>query len=348
LFGSFGVRHFNLLAYEHKSLNTKAERRMNILNRQTINIATAWLLCFAASHVCLGKPAAGAASHMQKGIELAEQKNYDGAVEEFTKAIQANPKDARGYTNRGTAYRQAAQIAAANGDSAGAATRYASALTDFSKAIEVAPKDEVAYRERGMTAVMQNQFDAALADFNKAIELKPDDAYSYKFRGFAEVGLNQWDKAVADFTVAIQKQPDDPQNYDRRAWANRNLKNYDAAIADYTLLIDKNPNDAEHLVKRGATYTSLQQYEKAIADYQAALKLKADDYDTQQRLQYVQGMLAAKNAPPPPSATPTPTPSPGLITPLNVSMAVVALIIIAIIARLVTRGKADETSGRIR
>jgi len=119
-------------------------------------------------------------------------------------------------------------------------------------------------------------------------------------------------------------------------------------VADYTLLIEKNPNDGEHLVKRGATYTSLLQYEKAIADYQAALKLKPDDYDTVQRLQYVQGMLAAKNAPPPPSASPTPTPGPGLITPFNVGIAIVTLIIIAIVVRLVTRGKPEETSSRIR
>jgi tetratricopeptide (TPR) repeat protein len=312
---------------------------MNILNTKTITIAAASLFCFAVSHVCLGKPQkspAGGASHMQRGIELAQQKNFDGAVAEFTKAIEANPKDPRGYTNRGTAYR------------AGNPPHLAEAFADFSKAIEVAPKDEVAYRERGMTAVMQNQFDAALPDFDKAIELKPDDAYAYKFRGFAEVGLNQWDKAIADFTTAIEKQPDDPQNYDRRAWANRNLKNYDAAVADYTLLIQKNPNDAEHLVKRGATYTSLQQYENAIADYQAALKIKPDDYDTVQRLQYVQGMLQAKNAPPPPSATPTATPAPSLITPLNVGIAIVAFIIIAVILRFVTRGKAEETSGRIR
>src|SRR5437879_7178175 len=123
---------------------------------------------------------------MQRGIELAQQKNFDAAVAEFTKAIEANPKDPRGYTNRGTAYR------------ASNPPRLPDAYADFSKAIEVAPKDEVAYRERGMTAVMQNQFDAALPDFDKAIELKPDDAYTYKFRGFAEIGLNQWDKAVAD------------------------------------------------------------------------------------------------------------------------------------------------------
>src|SRR3982750_4645304 len=131
---------------------------MNILNKRTLIIATASLLCFAGSHVCMGKPAAGAANHMQRGIELAQQKNFDGAVVEFTKAIEANPKDPRGYTNRGTAYRQAAQAAGAAGDAAGAGTRYSSAVADFSKAIEVAPKDEVAYRERGMTQIMQKQF----------------------------------------------------------------------------------------------------------------------------------------------------------------------------------------------
>src|SRR5215467_1430406 len=105
---------------------------MHILNKQTIIVTTALLLCFAGSHVCLAKPAAksaaGAANHMQRGIELAQQKNFQGAIDEFTKAIQANPKDARGYTNRGTAFRQAAQAAQAAGDSAGAATRYTSAL----------------------------------------------------------------------------------------------------------------------------------------------------------------------------------------------------------------------------
>ena len=91
------------------------------------------------------------------------------------------------------------------------------------------------------------------------------------------------------------------------------------------------------------------QYEKAIADYEAALKLKPDDYDTVQRLQYAQGMLAARNAPPP-TATPTPKEAPGLITPLNIGIAIAVLAIIAVVARLVTRGKSEgePSSGRIR
>ena len=147
---------------------------MNILNKQTINLAIVSLLWFAAVDIGFAKPPAGGGGHMQRGIDLAQQKQYDAAIAEFTKAIQANPKDPRGYTNRGTAYR--------------ASNRLADAAADFSKAIEIAPSDEVAYRERGNTQVMQSQFDAALPDLDKAIQLKPDDGYAYKFRGFAEIG----------------------------------------------------------------------------------------------------------------------------------------------------------------
>src|SRR5262245_63898974 len=125
---------------------------MHILNKQTITIATALLLCFAGSHVCLAKPpaksAAGAANHMQRGIELAQQKNFPGAIDEFTKAIEANPKDARGYANRSTAYRHAAQAAQAAGDAGAAATRYSSGTVDLSAATDISTQDEVANRQR--------------------------------------------------------------------------------------------------------------------------------------------------------------------------------------------------------
>ena len=78
--------------------------------------------------------------------------------------------------------------------------------------------------------------------------------------------------------------------------------------------------------------------------------MKPDDYETVQRLQYARGMLAAKNAPPP-TATPSPTPaSGGLFTPLNIGIALAVILILAVVIKLVTRGK-DETptsSMRIR
>src|SRR4051794_32296522 len=79
----------------------------------------------------------GAGNHMEKGIELAGQKQYDAAIVEFTKAIEAEPKDPRNYTNRGTAYRSAGKLP--------------EAIADFVKAIEVAPKDYFGYMEKSRT-----------------------------------------------------------------------------------------------------------------------------------------------------------------------------------------------------
>ena len=63
---------------------------------------------FAAEH--------GASGHNTRGTELAQAKQYDAAIAEFTKAIQENPKDPLGYTNRGSAYRDAGRLPEAQAD----------------------------------------------------------------------------------------------------------------------------------------------------------------------------------------------------------------------------------------
>ena len=173
-----------------------------MLNKQLLTFVIVSVLCCAALHVDGAKPAkggGGGGNHMQRGIQLAQEKHYDAAADEFGKAIKDNPKDPRGYANRGTAYRQGARTANEAGDSEGASTRYQSALADFAKYVELAPKDASAYTEHGQTLSELKQYDAALADFNKALELKPDDLNKIKFRGFAELGLNQ----RAEFTFDL-------------------------------------------------------------------------------------------------------------------------------------------------
>lgn len=318
------------------------------MNR-ALSLAVASLLWISLSEGLAKEKSGGGEGATRKGIELAEQKQFDAAIAEFTKAIQADPGNARYYRNRGSAYRQAG--------------RFPEAVSDFSKAIQVAPKDPLGYFERGQTLVAQNQFEPALADLDKALELKPGDGNTLKFRGFVWVGRTEWDKAIVDFTASIEKNPTDPQSFERRAYAYRSLavsaarsdpalsaKNFDAAIADYNKAIELKADYSEYWNKRGYTYSLMQQYEKAIPDYEQALKLNPNDIDTPQRLQYARGMLAAQNAPPP-TATPTPQEKGSWFSPLTVGIALGLIIVVAVVLKLVTRGKAEpppSSSMRIR
>src|SRR5689334_3833401 len=145
--------------------------------------------------------------HNNKGVELAQQHQYEAAINEFNLALKANPKNAKAYVNRGSIFR-AMHAQAQDG-------QFDDAIKDFTKAIEIAPKDPQGYMERGQTLVMQKQYTEALTDLNKASELKPDDIMAIRLRGFAEIGIAQsanappedWDKAAADFNTVIQKDP---------------------------------------------------------------------------------------------------------------------------------------------
>jgi tetratricopeptide (TPR) repeat protein len=285
-----------------------------------LTIVVITLLCLAQSSMAQAqrkKSAAGVAEHANKGVELAQGGAYEEAIAEFTKAIELSPKDPRLYNDRGRVYHRM--------------NRFPEAIEDFSKAITLAPKDYAGYSERGAAEVSQNQMEAAIADLNKALELKPDDAQTLRWLASVHRGLKQYDLAVADYTAILSKT--DPNSSDQARLPAADL-----------------------LAKRGYTYSLMQQYENAINDYKEAMRLNPNDTDTPQRLQYAESMLAAKNATPPPTTPPTATPSltpekPGLIsliTPLNIGIAIAALIIIAIIVRLITRGKEEPTSSRIR
>src|SRR4030081_2263288 len=86
--------------------------------------------------------------HSARGVEFSKKKEYDKAVEEFTKAIEAEPGDSKNYFNRATAYR--------------GLNKLSEAFADYSKAIELAPQDARGYIGRGEVLLQQKQQDNAL------------------------------------------------------------------------------------------------------------------------------------------------------------------------------------------
>ena len=94
-----------------------------ILSRQNaMNYKRATIMGWAALTLCVAVPGTNLlakdddADFARKAVELAKKKDYTGAAEQFTRAIEASPKTARHYSNRGKAYRAAGKLAEAEED----------------------------------------------------------------------------------------------------------------------------------------------------------------------------------------------------------------------------------------
>lgn len=116
------------------------------------------LLAVLVSAVAL-KAQSTATDFNTRGSHAFQQHDLDGAIANFSKAIEADPQYAVAYSNRGNAKR-------AKGDLDGS-------LADFDKAIELKPDFASAYNNRGLTKRFKGDFDGSVADFTKAIELDP-------------------------------------------------------------------------------------------------------------------------------------------------------------------------------
>ena len=149
------------------------------------------------------------AAHFAAGVQAADQRQYDQAIIEFTKAIEIDPKDIPAIENRAYMYL--------------ALQKNAEAVADFTQVIELAPGQTTSYLGRGQAETNLKQFEPALTDLSKAIELKPDDPNAYRFRGFANIGKADWKAAIADYDKAIEMNPQDEQAYVWRAFAKRSI-----------------------------------------------------------------------------------------------------------------------------
>ena len=248
----------------------KGEWQTHLLG-QTTTIADFWWVIGAPSRDLLEKPATpstgsvteprpanpagegGALASIKEGRAKLLQKDYAGAINEYTRAIGLTRRAAGAYEGRGFAKRMLKD--------------YDGAVADFSKAIELSPKFTTAYNERGITKSALKDYHGAIADYTQAIELNPKDAVFYDNRGTAKRSLNDYDGAINDHSQAIQLNSTNSVFYDHRGNAKYSLKDYYGAIADYTQAVALDPKASILYDNRGNAKRDLKDYEGAIADY---------------------------------------------------------------------------------
>lgn len=131
----------------------------------------------------------------------------------YHQAIQANPKNATAYFNRGRVYEYLKD--------------YDKALSDYSQAIALNQEDDWSYAARATLYQALKQYENALADYTKIIQINPKSSWAYYLRGKTYDDLKQYDKALADYTQALQLSPKFVEAAERHAFVSKMLTQSD-------------------------------------------------------------------------------------------------------------------------
>ena len=119
-----------------------------------------------------------------------KNRDYLGALTEYTEAIRIEPNNALAVCCRGVAYYRL-------GDDK-------DAMTDYTHAISIDPTLAIAYYRRGFLYYLAQDYPSAIADYNKSIELQPDFALAYSNRGYAYRDLYGEQEALIDWRFAAK------------------------------------------------------------------------------------------------------------------------------------------------
>jgi len=201
-----------------------------------------------------------------RGIDKYDRGDLKGAMEDFNKSIERNPRHSKSFYNRGI-------VKSEFGDILGA-------IQDFNKTIELDPNDRRVYVNRGVAKGKLQDYRGAIQDFNKEIQLNPESSNAYNNRGTAKKALGDYNGAMADFNKAIELEPD-PVCYMSRANLKLVLKDFRGAISDLNRIIELDSRFRDAYYNRGLAKIVLGDDNSGCLDFSKAGELgHPDAYET--------------------------------------------------------------------
>ncbi len=220
--------------------------------------------------------------------------NHDGAIAEYSKAIEVSPNYCSAYNNRGIQRRHTGDIQGALADHRHAVELepfsaipnynlgedYFSvgdlrAINNFDVAVSCDPNYQEAYLERAIVRLDLGNRAGALIDCNQAVRLKPDDGQAYVRRAYVRYYTRDYLGAISDYDRAIKINPMDDNAFYSCAYAQRALGRVSEAIVDLDSAIKINSHFAAAYNYRGQLFLEIGQIQNAIADLDRSVFLES-------------------------------------------------------------------------
>ena len=226
----------------------------------------------------------------ERGRRAEDLKAYGSATEEFTKAVQLDPKNDSAFLHRAYCHYEQGE--------------YAAAISDLNRSLTLQPNNSRAYAKRASALAASGQAAAAVLDANEAIQRDAKNPAHYLLRASLNQQLGNSRGAVDDFAKAIAIAPDSDAAYLARAAFLRSQGQFQKALEDCYKAIQANPSDAAAYVCRAQFYLSTGAAQPALEDINRAMLMGHNPGETTALLSSAQSVLQSGQPVSPPPQQP--------------------------------------------
>ncbi|PVF93729.1 TPR-like protein [Serendipita vermifera] len=236
-----------------------------------------------------------------KGNEAYKNRNFDAAIEHFTKAWELSPKDITFLTNKAAAQFEKGL--------------YDETIATCETAVEEARSLRADYKliakafgRIGSAYFKKEDYDNAIKFFNKSLTehrtpdilnklreaekvkkqaetqayINPELAEKAREEGNTKFKAGQFAESVTFYTEAIKRAPSDPRGYNNRAAAYTKLAALPEALKDAEEAIKIDPTFVRAYVRKSSILQSMREYTKAIEAAQAAQEADVEKKHTRE------------------------------------------------------------------
>jgi tetratricopeptide (TPR) repeat protein len=203
--------------------------------------------------------------NINNGDSAFMSKDYEKAINYFTKAINDDNDSFIAYYKRGLAYLYINQ--------------FNLSADDFTRALELDSTSADSYNNRGLAYSYLGDLASAVKDFDKALKIDPKFAQALINRGSAFISQNNYEKALKDFNSVLKIDKKNPELYLQRARLYYSKEKFAESIKDYSMAIALGMNNAKIFYNRANAYFKNRQLKEAIDDYSKSHELDPKDLD---------------------------------------------------------------------
>jgi len=131
--------------------------------------------------------------HVERGARLEQQGDFQAAVREYEKALEANPESVVAHSGMISAY--------------GVLQDFEKAEEHFRTAVEIDPEVEELHYNFGVLRSIQGRYQEGIEAFRRSLEINPTQADTQSNLGFALETVGQRTEALKHYRGALESEP---------------------------------------------------------------------------------------------------------------------------------------------